>query len=159
VNIFKQNKKGFTLIELLAVLALISLVSTLAVVVYGGIRSSRNDTKRLSDINLISKAMDIYYDEHKSFPTNCGNQAVSSCVALQPYIPEIDKLNDPSGEATLCSGGTALCNYSFGLASEENFEIFFYLENPLQATNNNCNILGPDKALSGCDLWGIGQAQ
>ncbi len=56
----KTNKKGFTLIELLVVIAIIGLLSTFAVVSLNSARSKARDTKKLSDLANIQKAIEMY---------------------------------------------------------------------------------------------------
>lgn len=64
-------KKGFTLIELIIVLAIIAvLVAILIAVLKPGIMFARlRDTQRISDLNTISKAIDIYISDFSSDPT------------------------------------------------------------------------------------------
>ncbi len=65
-----KNKKGFTLIELLVVIAIIGLLSTLAVVTLSSARQKARDARRKSDLKQISTAMELYYSENESYPTN-----------------------------------------------------------------------------------------
>lgn len=64
-----MKRKGFTLIELLVVIAIIGLLSTLAVVALTGARSKARDARRLSDIKQIQTALDLYYADNNSYPT------------------------------------------------------------------------------------------
>ncbi len=56
-----MNKKGFTLIELLVVVAIIGLLSTLAVVALSTAREKTRDSKRLSDLRNIQTALELHY--------------------------------------------------------------------------------------------------
>ena len=56
-----MNKKGFTLIELLVVVAIIGLLSTLAVVALSTAREKTRDSKRLSDLKNIQTALELHY--------------------------------------------------------------------------------------------------
>jgi len=64
-----MNKKGFTLIELLIVVAIIGLLSTLAVVSLGSARVKARDSKRLADLKQLQTALELYYTDQNSYPT------------------------------------------------------------------------------------------
>lgn len=64
-----MNKKGFTLIELLVVVAIIGLLSTLAVVALGSARLRARDSKRLSDLKQVQTALELYYTDNNAYPT------------------------------------------------------------------------------------------
>ncbi|MEK7167212.1 MAG: type II secretion system protein [Patescibacteria group bacterium] len=66
-KIFK-NKKGFGLIELLIVIAIISLLSTIATVVYSGAKEKARDAKRIADAKQIQTALNIYFNDKELFP-------------------------------------------------------------------------------------------
>jgi prepilin-type N-terminal cleavage/methylation domain-containing protein len=53
--------RGFTMIELLVILAIIAVLSTLAVSVYKEFTIQARDTKRISDIDSIHDALEIHY--------------------------------------------------------------------------------------------------
>ncbi len=63
-----MNKKGFTLIELLIVIAIIGLLSTLAVVALGSARVKARDSKRLADLKQIQTALELYYTDQNKYP-------------------------------------------------------------------------------------------
>lgn len=64
-----MNKKGFTLIELLVVVAIIGLLSTLAVVALGSAREKARDSKRLADLKQVQTALELYYTDNNAYPT------------------------------------------------------------------------------------------
>lgn len=63
-----MNKKGFTLIELLVVVAIIGLLSTLAVVALGSAREKARDSKRLADLKQVQTALELYYTDNNAYP-------------------------------------------------------------------------------------------
>lgn len=85
-----MKQKGFTLLELLTVIAIISLLANTAIAAAYTTRVKARDAKRLSDLNTISKALELYYADNSSYPmgrtkldvcvttTDCG--AGESCV-------------------------------------------------------------------------------
>ncbi|MBD3251693.1 prepilin-type N-terminal cleavage/methylation domain-containing protein [Candidatus Uhrbacteria bacterium] len=85
--------KGFTLIELLVVIAIIGLLATLAVVAFGNARERARDAKRLSDINAMKKAIELYYQANGEYPDACNPSVGCPATDLDPllsaYLPII----------------------------------------------------------------------
>ena len=102
-----MNKRGFTLIELLVVVAIIGLLSTLAVVALGSARAKSRDAKRLSDLKQIQTALELYYTDKGSYPAGDGiNLGTTDYACLgtagfkeagctSPYMATLPK--DPNG--------------------------------------------------------------
>ena len=65
-----KYKAGFTLVELLVVIAIIGILSTVAVVNLNHARAKARDAKRISDINQITIALKVYYENHGQYPSN-----------------------------------------------------------------------------------------
>lgn len=110
-------KKGFTLIELLVVIAIIGVLASVVMVALNSARGKARDAQRQSDIQQISKALELYYLDNGRYPgeTYCDSSrgsinapctdatgsiwSVSSQIytALVPtYIPTlpVDPIND-----------------------------------------------------------------
>ncbi len=68
----RLNKAGFTLIELLVVVAIIGLLSTLAVVALGAARVKARDAKRLSDLKQLQTALELHYADNNAYPAGAG---------------------------------------------------------------------------------------
>lgn len=67
---FKQP--AFTLIELLVVISIIGLLSSVVFASIGSARAKARDARRMSDMNEIAKALELYYADHGAYPiTNC----------------------------------------------------------------------------------------
>lgn len=86
-----MNKKGFTLIELVVVVAIIGLLSTLAVVALGSARTKARDSVRLSDLKQIQLALESFYRDQNSYPSIAGG-----ATSLVLGSPSASCLN-PSG--------------------------------------------------------------
>lgn len=100
-NFFISNK-GFGLIELLTVIAIIALLSTIAMVVYSGAKQKARDAKRIADAKQISTALNLYFDDKELFPISAiitlgegnysclnGNGFVASCDTEPIYMKMI----------------------------------------------------------------------
>lgn len=123
-----MNKKGFTLIELLVVVAIIGLLSTLAVVALGNARVKARDAKRLSDLKQIQTALELYYTDNSSYPSgssvelgttnyvclNNAGWAATGCT--NPYMSSVP--DDPTaGRAYTYTGTTS--SYSVAATLED----------------------------------------
>ncbi len=53
------NPKGFTLIELLITIAIIAIISVIAVAVYSNIQADARDSKRRSELEAIGNALEV----------------------------------------------------------------------------------------------------
>ena len=97
----KKTQKGFTLIELLVVVAIIALLSSIILASISTARSKARDAKRLSDIDQIRIALELYRDKNGQYPDsvpggsgcwwsweggNTLNGQNSFLTALSPYI-------------------------------------------------------------------------
>ncbi len=81
-----KNKKGFTIIELLVVIAIIGLLSTLALNSLDNARKNARDTKRVSDLKTIQKALEMYANAHDGhLPTG---PVINFSSQLAEYLPE-----------------------------------------------------------------------
>lgn len=62
------RRRGFTLIELLVVVAIIGLLSTMAVVALNDARIKSRDAKRLGDVKQLTNALELYYAGQNAYP-------------------------------------------------------------------------------------------
>ncbi len=60
--------KGFTLIELLVVISIIGLLSSVVLSALKTTRSKARDAQRISTLQQISKALELYYDDNGHYP-------------------------------------------------------------------------------------------
>jgi len=64
----KAKNAGFTLIELMIVVAIMSIISSIAVVKTGDAIGTAHDKKRAAEIHTFRKGVYMFYDDHGFFP-------------------------------------------------------------------------------------------
>ncbi len=72
-----NRKTGFTLIELMVVVLIIMLLASVVIVSLSVSRRSSRDAKRISDINIVSSALQLYYADNHSYPNPFAWNATS----------------------------------------------------------------------------------
>lgn len=70
----KIKKNGFTLIELLVVIAIVGILTMVSVSSYRNAQIKAKDSQRKSDLNNLSKALMMYYNDNGVFPNLTSNQ-------------------------------------------------------------------------------------
>lgn len=113
------NKKteGFTLVELLLVVGLIGVLSgiLLTVINPAGTRQKFRDAQRISDLKKVQAALEIYYNDNRTYPVYGGWTVISGVSELSTYMSPspVDPQSsgtDPCNAATrnyLYRGGTS----------------------------------------------------
>jgi len=92
--------RGFTLIELLVVIAIIGLLASIVLVSLNSARGKARDARRKADLQQLSKALDMYYDDTGFYPSDSCSWSSWSCwdtLVPSQYIsrvPEDPKQND-----------------------------------------------------------------
>ena len=103
-----NSQAGFTLLELLIVMAVIGLISSIAVGATTTTRSRTRDQRRIDDLLQIRKALELYLHDHGDYPPgpcgyNCNSYYLSThsnwdtfANYLKPYIDRlpVDPVNN-----------------------------------------------------------------
>lgn len=81
-----KTQKAFTLLELLVVMAILGLLIVLGLRTFGAIQQKSRDSRRKQDMQSISKALEIYYNDFKRYPgsaegkiVGCEEGGLASC--------------------------------------------------------------------------------
>ena len=129
----KASQKAFTLLELLVVIAILALLTGLGLRTFGSVQEKSRDSRRKQDLQSISKALEVYYNDFKHYPyasggeiLGCGENATEACVWGDAWQNSSDQTlymsklpQDPGG------------NQYFYLADAQGqtYRLFAYLEN------------------------------
>ena len=145
---------GFTLVELLVVVAIVGLLSAVAIAAFSSSRVSSRDAKRQKDIKAIQTALEAYYSVYNRYPLSVAWSSSSNDLgrwdtlqnALRPYLAGLPV--DPAQSET----GTPLTgpsSYSYAYRSlntnvdcyRNAYVLIYRLENPT----------GPDPGVVQCN--------
>ncbi len=90
------KKTSFTLIELLLVIAIIGLLTSVALFFFGPSRTKAKDARRQTDINNIMKAMEMCYDDDNQYPVitiDVDNKVTNTSLtsSLKTYLVSFPK--------------------------------------------------------------------
>lgn len=66
-------KKGFTLIELLVVISIIGILSSVVMSSLNQARIKARDARRVSDLQELQKALEMYYSDNGHYPYDLSN--------------------------------------------------------------------------------------
>lgn len=77
-----KRGKGFTLVELLIVMVVIAILAVIGVVAYNGVVDRANDAKKVADVEMMKKELDLYLTRHQVLPFGSGD---TSMVTTMQY--------------------------------------------------------------------------
>jgi prepilin-type N-terminal cleavage/methylation domain-containing protein len=83
-----KKNKGFTLVELLVVISIIAILSVIGIVIFGNTRAAAQDSKRITDVSQISKALEMAYTE------SSGYYPLNSSMFAEGNIPQANRTGD-----------------------------------------------------------------
>ena len=74
----RKTLRGFTLIELMVAMAVMAIGFTILTAYFSGIQQKSRDARRMSDVNEIVKALNIYYAGFSRFPVVASEVIIDS---------------------------------------------------------------------------------
>lgn len=123
---------GFTMIELLVVMAIVSLLSIVALSSYQATQRHSRNGKRLADIAQVRSALEVYRATEGEYPQIAGSPSNSNFVTLvsasylEPYLSSL--VNDPSSDPNYV--------YEYASVNPGTYQLCYYLEPGL---NRECD--------------------
>jgi type II secretion system protein G len=95
----KKNKNGFTLIEVMVAVAIIGILSSVVISSVTESKKRSRDAKRISDINQMKVALELYFDRCGEYPTKpnrtsslpniTANNGCPTGINLQTFINQL----------------------------------------------------------------------
>lgn len=79
-------KKGFTLVELLVVMAIVGLISTLAISSFRSSQIKGRDVQRKSNLRETANALEAYFSDYGRYPA-ASNGLIVACLPPSGTIP------------------------------------------------------------------------
>lgn len=76
-----QSQKGFTLIELIVTMTVVAILTTVAMVSFGGTNKKARDGRRASDLQKIAVALELSRQVGGTYPAASGGQAPALITA------------------------------------------------------------------------------
>lgn len=124
----KLNLSGFTLIELLLVISIIAMLGALILASLNNAREKSRDTRRLDDITKVQKALELFFNDQRTYPASDVTLGSASAKCLNAagwqtqgcanaYIDGIPSNPPPTG-----------IPYAYDFINAAYFEINFALE-------------------------------
>ena len=77
----KARKTGFTLIELLIAITIIGILVAVGLGSFGSAQKKARDSKRKTDLQSISRALELYYNDCGAYPLTGNNNVIAGCGA------------------------------------------------------------------------------
>lgn len=145
-----SNKKAFTLLELLLVIIILGVLASLITSNFFTSLKKGRDAKRKGDLEQIQRALELYYEDKKAYPTTLNfGQSLTDQNTGKVYMQKLP--TDPSSSNYYYeSDGTY---YRIYACLENNQQILPYISNP---TDFNCNNICKDNLGNNVNcIWGV----
>lgn len=129
----KKNQYGFTLIELMIVMVIMGILAAIGVSAFFASQMKGRDATRKADLRSIASALELFYNDKKTYPKDDGNGGMKGCglnsdqvcTANQPFTDT--KTNYMARFPTDVS--TPNQRYYYVSATGSQFQLYAHLEN------------------------------
>lgn len=113
-----KKQKGFTLVEMIIVTVIIGILAGTVITVINIplIQARSRDSRRTGDLKRIQTALELYFSDHRSYPTSASWQLVSAIHTseyLQSYLSSVPEDPRVGESSSLACFGTTVQNYNY----------------------------------------------
>lgn len=71
-----KHRRGFTLVELLIVMVVVGILAAISILAYNGLADKANDAKKVADVEMMKKQLDLYLTKHQTLPFGPGDTSM-----------------------------------------------------------------------------------
>lgn len=121
-----KPKKGFTLIELLIAMAILAILSTIGFGNFQTARIKARDAKRKADLTAVTKALEAYQNDHRTYPRGVNGQIMGCAGASACSWGSSFSDGTSTYMATLPSDTN---QYVYESSDGSSYTLYAYLEN------------------------------
>jgi len=152
-------KSGFTLIELLVVMVIMGILASIGLGSFQSSQVKARDVKRKSELNQITKALEVYYNDHHTYPLGSGDGRIMGCAnaTVCTWGESWQDENDTLYMITLPTDPKGTNQYQYFSTDGRSYQIYTRLENTLDVDiskdgdNNPQVFLGMDCGAAECN--------
>lgn len=129
VKKLRNKNKGFTLIELLVVIAIIGLLASVVLLALNSARAKSRDAKRIADMRQLASALELYFNDNSSYPTNSDTMAKLDTNSAPNLSPDFIGLypSAPTPADTPCTSANNEYLYAGGTGNGAAYTMTFCL--------------------------------
>ncbi len=102
MKFISKNKNGFTLVELLVVIAIIGILTIIVTASFASAQKKARDIKRKAELNALTKALQMYYDDNGKFP-----------LATDKFTTFNKTINEMIGDTNMSTKDFSSNNYTY----------------------------------------------
>ena len=136
----KHRHSGFTIVELLVVVAITGILLAIGIPSLNNSREKSRDTARISDINQLEFALEVYYEANGQYPQGVDGvvgEGGAIDAILEPFMIVVP--SDPIGSA-----GDNTYEYVYDTSSDCADALVYAKTMERDSLNANANELCPD---------------
>ncbi len=160
MNIHKRNA-GFTLLELLIAMIILAILAAMITGYFFTSLKKGRDARRKADLEQIQKAVEMYYEDNKSYPTSTsisfgGQLCHPNGCSTKIYMQKVsDDPSTPSKSYSYVQFGSGT-GYGLYACLENNQQILPYVSTSFGSFSCTTQCKQPDGSptTTGC-IWGI----
>ena len=118
---------GFTLIELLVVIVILSILMVISLGSFTSSQIKSRDSRRKSDLQNMTRALEVYYNDKGAYPISSGNTGIGSQIWGSAFV-DLDNPGQTLYMNVLPADPSEFAYY-YDSSDGTYFQFYAYLEN------------------------------